>query len=129
MPRRARNPPHIRHIRVRRSSIRSSRGEGLGHLRPPRPRGHGQERQGLGGRVRSGRGKLRLVSRLASVKELLLDWFSREGRDLPWRGTRDPYAILVSEVMLQQTQVPRVVPRYTAWLERWPTVDDLAAGS
>ncbi len=69
------------------------------------------------------------VSRLASVKELLLDWFSREGRDLPWRGTRDPYAILVSEVMLQQTQVPRVIPRYTEWLERWPTVDDLAAAT
>ena len=43
------------------------------------------------------------------------------GRDLPWRRTRDPYAILVSEVMLQQTQVERVVPRYRAWLERWPT--------
>jgi A/G-specific adenine glycosylase len=60
------------------------------------------------------------------VKDLLLDWFAREGRDLPWRRTRDPYAILVSEVMLQQTQVPRVVPRYLAWLERWPTVDSLA---
>ena len=45
-----------------------------------------------------------------------------DGRDLPWRHTRDPYAILVSEVMLQQTQVERVVPRYLAWLERWPTV-------
>jgi A/G-specific adenine glycosylase len=63
------------------------------------------------------------------VKELLLDWFAREGRDLPWRRTRDPYAILVSEVMLQQTQVPRVVPRYTEWLERWPTVEALAAAS
>jgi A/G-specific adenine glycosylase len=50
-----------------------------------------------------------------------------EGRDLPWRRTRDPYAILVSEVMLQQTQVARVVPRYTAWLERWPDAASLAA--
>ena len=50
-------------------------------------------------------------------------WFAESGRDLPWRHTRDPYAILVSEVMLQQTQVARVVPRYVAWLERWPTVD------
>ncbi|MGZ8695087.1 MAG: A/G-specific adenine glycosylase [Gaiellaceae bacterium] len=60
------------------------------------------------------------------MKDLLLDWFAREGRDLPWRRTRDPYAILVSEVMLQQTQVSRVSPRYTAWLERWPTVGALA---
>jgi A/G-specific adenine glycosylase len=58
---------------------------------------------------------------------LLLHWFEDYGRDLPWRRTRDPYAILVSEVMLQQTQVDRVVPRYLAWLERWPTVEALAA--
>ncbi len=57
----------------------------------------------------------------------LLAWFARQGRDLPWRRTRDPYAILVSEVMLQQTQVERVVPRYVRWLERWPTADALAA--
>jgi A/G-specific adenine glycosylase len=58
---------------------------------------------------------------------LLLDWYQEHGRDLPWRRTHDPYAILVSEVMLQQTQVERVVPRYVAWLERWPTVEALAA--
>ena len=57
----------------------------------------------------------------------LLAWFKVNGRDLPWRRTRDPYAILVSEVMLQQTQVERVVPRYERWLERWPTVEALAA--
>lgn len=57
----------------------------------------------------------------------LATWFAERGRDLPWRRTRDPYAILVSEVMLQQTQVERVVPRYHAWLERWPTVHSLAA--
>jgi len=60
------------------------------------------------------------------VEELLSAWFREHGRDLPWRRTRDPYAILVSEVMLQQTQVARVVPRYLAWLERWPTVGALA---
>jgi A/G-specific adenine glycosylase len=60
----------------------------------------------------------------------LLAWFSEHGRhDLPWRATRDPYAILVSEVMLQQTQVPRVIPRYLAWLERWPAAEHLAAAS
>jgi A/G-specific adenine glycosylase len=58
---------------------------------------------------------------------LLLDWFREHGRDLPWRRTHDPYAILVSEVMLQQTQVERVVPRYVAWLAHWPTVEALAA--
>ena len=61
------------------------------------------------------------------LEQLLLDWYREHGRDLPWRRTRDPYAILVSEVMLQQTQVERVVPRYLAWLERWPTVGALAA--
>jgi A/G-specific adenine glycosylase len=61
------------------------------------------------------------------VEADLLAWFREFARDLPWRRTRDPYAILVSEVMLQQTQVERVVPRYLAWLERWPTAEELAA--
>jgi A/G-specific adenine glycosylase len=61
------------------------------------------------------------------MDDLLLAWFAENGRDLPWRRTSDPYAILVSEVMLQQTQVVRVVPRYLRWLERWPTVGALAA--
>ena len=63
------------------------------------------------------------------MEAALLAWFAANGRDLPWRRTRDPYAILVSEVMLQQTQVERVVPRYLDWLNRWPTVDTLAAAS
>jgi A/G-specific adenine glycosylase len=61
------------------------------------------------------------------LADALLEWYAREARDLPWRRTRDPYAILVSEVMLQQTQVARVVPRYLAWLERWPVPEALAA--
>jgi A/G-specific adenine glycosylase len=61
------------------------------------------------------------------VREALLEWYGAHGRDLPWRKTRDPYAILVSEVMLQQTQTARVVPRWLAWLERWPTASALAA--
>ena len=60
------------------------------------------------------------------MQELLLAWFAEHGADLPWRRTRDPYAVLVSEVMLQQTQVARVVPRYERWLARWPTVEALA---
>jgi A/G-specific adenine glycosylase len=63
------------------------------------------------------------------MQELLLAWYSQNGRDLPWRHTHDPYAILVSEVMLQQTQVSRVVPRYLAWLERWPDAAALAAAA
>jgi A/G-specific adenine glycosylase len=63
------------------------------------------------------------------VKTALLAWYSRNKRPLPWRETHDPYAILVSEVMLQQTQVDRVIPRWHAWLERWPTVEALAAAS
>jgi A/G-specific adenine glycosylase len=61
------------------------------------------------------------------VEDLLLAWFAEHGRDLPWRKTRDPYAILVSEVMSQQTQVERVVLRWQRWLDRWPTVEALAA--
>jgi A/G-specific adenine glycosylase len=63
------------------------------------------------------------------MDDLLLAWFTENGRSLPWRETRDPYAILVSEVMLQQTQVERVIPRWHAWLERWPTATALAAAS
>jgi A/G-specific adenine glycosylase len=63
------------------------------------------------------------------VEAELSAWFRRCGRDLPWRRTNDPYAILVSEVMLQQTQVERVMPRYLRWLERWPTAEALAAAA
>ena len=63
----------------------------------------------------------------APIAEKLLRWYAEHGRELPWRRTRDPYAILVSEVMLQQTQVDRVLPRYERFIERWPTVEALAA--
>jgi A/G-specific adenine glycosylase len=59
----------------------------------------------------------------------LLDWYRRNGRNLPWRDTRDPYRILVSEVMLQQTQVDRVLPKYHEWLEKFPTLEALAAAA
>jgi len=60
------------------------------------------------------------------VEAELLAWFAENRRDLPWRRRRDPYAVLVSEVMLQQTQVARVVPRFEDWMERWPSVESLA---
>src|SRR3954464_12999011 len=59
--------------------------------------------------------------------DALLDWYARVRRPLPWRFTRDPYAILVSEVMLQQTQAVRVVPYYEHWMERFPPAAALAA--
>ena len=59
----------------------------------------------------------------------LLKWYRQHGRDLPWRQTSDPYKILVSEVMLQQTQVERVIPKYHEFLERYPTLQDLADAS
>jgi A/G-specific adenine glycosylase len=61
------------------------------------------------------------------VQELLLAWFQASRRPLPWRETTDPYAILVSEIMLQQTQVARVIPRYARFMKRWPSVGMLAA--
>jgi A/G-specific adenine glycosylase len=63
------------------------------------------------------------------VEAALLAWYGENARPLPWRETRDPYAVLVSEVMAQQTQVDRVVPRWRRWLERWPTVEALAAAA
>lgn len=61
------------------------------------------------------------------IHSLLLAWYAGEGRHhLPWRRTRDPYAILVAEIMLQQTQVERVLPKYTSFLDRFPTIDALA---
>ena len=59
----------------------------------------------------------------------LLAWYRTNGRDLPWRKSTDPYEVLVSEVMAQQTQVDRVVPRWERWLERWPTIETLADAS
>jgi A/G-specific adenine glycosylase len=68
-------------------------------------------------------------AQLDAIRQALLDWYRRHSRDLPWRRTRDPYHVLVSEIMLQQTQVDRVVPKYHAFLEQFPTLADLAAAT
>jgi A/G-specific adenine glycosylase len=60
-------------------------------------------------------------------RQTLLRWYRANGRSLPWRETADPYHILVSEVMLQQTQVDRVLPKYHEWLEKFPSLEALAA--
>lgn len=65
--------------------------------------------------------------KIAAVRKHLLAWWHQNRRDLPWRHTRDPYRIMVSEIMLQQTQVDRVIPYYHRWLEAFPTVRELAA--
>jgi A/G-specific adenine glycosylase len=63
----------------------------------------------------------------ARFRRVLLTWYDQHGRDLPWRTTGDPYHILVSEVMLQQTQVDRVLPKYHEWLGKYPSFEALAA--
>jgi A/G-specific adenine glycosylase len=64
--------------------------------------------------------------KIAALRESLSAWFQRARRDLPWRRTRDPYAIWVSEIMLQQTRVETVTPRFSRWMARFPTVSALA---
>jgi A/G-specific adenine glycosylase len=66
------------------------------------------------------------AARHAEFRRRLIRWFRRQGRDLPWRRTRDPYHVIVSEFMLQQTQVSRVAAYYHRFLGRWPTVHALA---
>lgn len=67
------------------------------------------------------------LQRIAAVRKAILRWYRANGRDLPWRRTTDPYAVLVSEIMLQQTQVDRVEPRFRRFLRRFPTFRKLAA--
>src|SRR5690349_290638 len=70
-----------------------------------------------------------LAAEKMRFRRQLLGWFRKSGRDLPWRRTRDPYAVMVSEFMLQQTQVASVIPYYHRWLERFPTFKALALSS
>ena len=66
------------------------------------------------------------MSQAASLHAALASWYAAHARDLPWRRTSDPYAILVSEVMLQQTQVARTIPKYAEFLDSFPTLEALA---
>jgi A/G-specific adenine glycosylase len=66
---------------------------------------------------------------IRKFQEKIFAFYRQQGRDLPWRRTTDPYHILVAEIMLQQTQVERVIPFYDHWLGRWNTVDALAGSS
>ncbi len=71
-------------------------------------------------------GPANLASVAPALRKALLRWYGEQGRDLPWRRSRDPYAIWISEIMLQQTQVKTVLPYYQRWLATFPTVEDLA---
>src|SRR6188768_626790 len=80
-------------------------------------------------RKKNARGQVRPVPAPADrrrFRQRLLTWYGRHGRDLPWRKTSDPYHILVSEIMLQQTQVDRVLPKYAEWLTKYPSFGALA---
>jgi A/G-specific adenine glycosylase len=68
----------------------------------------------------------RYNARMVGTAGKLLRWFKENGRDLPWRHTRDPYLIWVSEIMLQQTRVETVIPYYERWVDRFPTLSELA---
>ncbi len=69
------------------------------------------------------------MDNIKEIQQTILDWYKQSGRQLPWRQTTDPYKILVSEMMLQQTQVDRVIPKYDAFLKQFPTVEVLASAS
>ncbi|MBP7569381.1 MAG: A/G-specific adenine glycosylase [Acidobacteria bacterium] len=76
---------------------------------------------------RAGKGaELPAPSRRAAFRRRLLAWYRANGRDLPWRRPADPYHVLVSEIMLQQTQVARVLPKYAEWLAKYPSLEALA---
>ena len=67
-----------------------------------------------------------LQATVAELRGRILGWYAANGRDLPWRRTTDPYAVLVSEIMLQQTQAPRVIPKFAEFLAVYPRLEDLA---
>ena len=79
-------------------------------------------------KVRKGFSEIQSIppTKKRKFQKRLLNWYDESGRDLPWRRTEDPYKILVSEVMLQQTQVDRVIPKFHEFLQKYPTVQDLA---
>lgn len=104
--------------------------QGLSHRRPttdrdlpPRPRA------GLASPALGFSGGSRYERRVSSAASRLLFWYRSRRRDLPWRKNRDPYRVLVAEIMLQQTQVATVAPRYESFLSRFPSVESLAAAS
>ena len=68
-------------------------------------------------------------NKIKTFQSRLLNWYNNQKREMPWRKTRDPYRILVSEFMLQQTQVKTVIPYYRKWMESFPTAKKLASAT
>ena len=68
-----------------------------------------------------------LLKNITAFQKTLLAWYQKNARDLPWRKTKDPYKIWISEIMLQQTQVETVIPYYERWLKRFPGIPALAS--
>jgi len=66
------------------------------------------------------------ISSVENQRQTLLNWYAKASRELPWRGSTDPYPIWISEIMLQQTQVKTVIPYYHRWLAEFPTIEALA---
>jgi A/G-specific adenine glycosylase len=85
-----------------------------------------RERRRARARAHSNPGAVPTAPERRRFRQRLLTWYRRHGRDLPWRKTDDPYHILVSEIMLQQTQVDRVLPKYAEWLGKYPSLRALA---
>ena len=69
---------------------------------------------------------IKTIIMLTKFQKTALAWYENNGRNLPWRNTTNPYHILVSEIMLQQTQVERVIPKYEAFLHQFPSIEALA---
>src|SRR3990167_8564184 len=70
-----------------------------------------------------------LLEKIPEFQRTLLHWYQRNARSMPWRITKDPYKIWISEMMLQQTQVATVIPYYRKWIKRFPSVNSLAKAS
>src|SRR5688572_14693356 len=105
---------------IRKTHLREGSG-GQAHSRQGSAEG-ARRKNGDGARA----GALPAAAARRRFRRRLLDWYDRNGRTLPWRETSDPYHILVSEIMLQQTQVDRVLPKYHEWLEKYPSLEALA---
>ena len=66
---------------------------------------------------------------MSEFSKELLEWYTHQGRKLPWRGSLDPYAVWISEIMLQQTRVEAVIPFFERWMKRFPSIRELAVAS
>jgi A/G-specific adenine glycosylase len=119
-------PSLLRRQKTKPGKEENSKYAGAGH-RAPNSMENGQRQKAQGKTSSPDTLELLNEERIRVFQRRLLRWYTRHGRDLPWRHTRDPYRILVAEMMLHQTQVNRVIPKYHEWLTVYPTFEALAA--